>query len=149
MPSLRLPNKEKAYIPRHKILDYLLSEKHAVGKSKARFFRSLGFDESNAGELEQLYFPLTLRTPPYMVKKPKNRPCKPYMGLPYMARSGNFPVNRPYMGVGYKLAEPKEQGLLGIAQIEEIKESIASPHGTKYVLGSPNVPTNQTQEGQT
>jgi hypothetical protein len=42
-----------------------------------------------------------------MVKKPKNRPYKPYIGLPYMARSGNFPVNRPYMGVGYKLAEPK------------------------------------------
>jgi hypothetical protein len=78
MPSLRLPNKEKAYIPRHKILDYLLSEKHAVGKSKARFFRSLGFDESNAGELEQ--------------------------------------------------------GLLGIAQTEAIKESVASPHGTKYVI---------------
>jgi len=55
-----------------------LSEKYAVGKSKARFFRSLGFDESNAGEMEQ--------------------------------------------------------GLLGIAQTGEIKESIASPHGTKYVI---------------
>ena len=43
-----------------------------------------------------------------MVKKPKNWPYKPYIGLPYMARNGNFPVNRPYMGVGYKLAEPKD-----------------------------------------
>jgi len=49
-----------------------------------------------------------------MVKKPKKRPYKPYMGLPYMARNGNFPVNRPYMGVGYKLAEPKEEGRMNI-----------------------------------
>ena len=50
-----------------------------------------------------LYFPLTLRAPPYVVKKPKNRPC-----ALYIARSGDSPVNRPYMGVGCKLAEPKE-----------------------------------------
>jgi len=78
MTSLQLPNKEKAYVPRHKIMNYLLSETHAIGKSKARFLRSLGFDENTAGELEQ--------------------------------------------------------GLLGIAQTGEVKESIVSPHGTKYVI---------------
>ena len=53
MPSLQLPNKAKAYIPRRKLVDYLLSETHAVGKSKARYFRSLGFNETTVGELEQ------------------------------------------------------------------------------------------------
>ena len=78
MPPLQLPNKEKAYVPRHKIVNYLLSETHAVGKSKARFFRSLGFDENTTSELEQ--------------------------------------------------------SLLEIAQMEDVKESIVSPHGTKYVI---------------
>ncbi len=31
----------------------MLSETHAVGKSKARFFRSFGFDETNVATLEQ------------------------------------------------------------------------------------------------
>jgi len=36
-----------------KITDYLLSETHAVGKSKAKFFRSFGFDETNVGQFQQ------------------------------------------------------------------------------------------------
>jgi hypothetical protein len=70
-----------AYIPADKIMGYLLSETHAVGKSKARFFRSLGFDEATAGQLER--------------------------------------------------------ELLAIAQAQEVKESITSPHGTKYVIDGP------------
>jgi len=53
MSATCLPNRTRAYIPRNKITAYLLSETHAVGKSKAKFFRSLGFDETNAGHLEQ------------------------------------------------------------------------------------------------
>jgi len=34
---MELPNKEKAYIPLAKLKDYLLSETHSVGKSKAKF----------------------------------------------------------------------------------------------------------------
>jgi len=49
---MQLPNSAKAYIPIAKLTDYLLSETHAVGKTKARFFRSLGFDETNVGQLE-------------------------------------------------------------------------------------------------
>lgn len=49
---MELPNKARAYIPVGKILDYLLSENHAVGKSKAKFFRSLGFDEEKTNLLE-------------------------------------------------------------------------------------------------
>jgi len=50
---MQLPNKEKAYIPPDKLIGYLLSETHAVGKSKAKFFRSLGFDETTVEQLEQ------------------------------------------------------------------------------------------------
>ena len=48
-----LPNLEKAYILRKKLEFYLLSEVHTVGKSKAKFFRSIGFNETNIGALEQ------------------------------------------------------------------------------------------------
>ena len=50
---MELPNKISAYVSTSKILDYLLSETHAVGKSKAKFFRSFGFDETNAVQFEQ------------------------------------------------------------------------------------------------
>lgn len=78
MSSTQLPNKEKACVPRHKVVNYLLSETHSVGKSKARFFRLLGFDENTASELEQ--------------------------------------------------------GLVEIAQTGEVKESVRSPYGIKYVI---------------
>ncbi len=48
---MELPNKSKAYVSLEKITDYLLSETHAVGKSKARYFRSFGFDDSCTNEL--------------------------------------------------------------------------------------------------
>ncbi len=50
---MELPNKTRAYVSIGKITDYLLSETHAVGKSKAKFFRSFGFNETNAGEFEK------------------------------------------------------------------------------------------------
>lgn len=50
---MELPNKNSAFVPSEKITEYLLSESHAVGKSKAKFFRSLGFIESNIKYLEQ------------------------------------------------------------------------------------------------
>lgn len=73
-----LPNRERAYIPHEKIISYLLSQNHAVGKSKAKFFRKIGFDETNINLLEQ--------------------------------------------------------GLLKIAQNQEIMETVASVHGSKYVI---------------
>lgn len=50
---MELPNKSNAYVAISKIVDYLLSESHAVGKSKARFFRSFGFEETNIAQFEQ------------------------------------------------------------------------------------------------
>jgi len=52
---MKLPNREKAYIPSAKVKDYLLSNIHSVGRWKAKFFRTYGFDETNKGLLvEQL-----------------------------------------------------------------------------------------------
>lgn len=50
---MKLPNREKAFVPKAKIVDYLLSESHPVGGSKAKFFRAFGFNESNTDLLEQ------------------------------------------------------------------------------------------------
>jgi len=50
---MKLPNRDKAYISPEKLTDYLLSETHPVGKSKAKFLRSVGFNESNMDVLEQ------------------------------------------------------------------------------------------------
>jgi hypothetical protein len=50
---MQLPNGLQAYIPPQKLRAYLLSETHAVGKAKAKFFRALGFNETNIFLLEQ------------------------------------------------------------------------------------------------
>lgn len=50
---MKLPYKEKAYIPLEKLTKYLLSEFHPVGRSNAKFFRKYGFDETNTHILEQ------------------------------------------------------------------------------------------------
>jgi len=85
---MKLPNRESAYVPTSKLKDYLLSETHVAGKSKAKFFRLLGFNENNVNYLEK--------------------------------------------------------GLIDIAQTQEIKEEVSSPHGRKYVIDgnllTPNKP---------
>lgn len=50
---MKLPNLEQATVPEKKLTDYLLSETHAVGKFKAKFFRSLGFNETNVNLLRK------------------------------------------------------------------------------------------------
>ncbi len=50
---MKLPNKANAHIPLPKLKDYLLSETHAGGRSKAKFLRSFGFNEVNIDLLEQ------------------------------------------------------------------------------------------------
>ena len=41
---LRLPHHASAYVPLRKVRDYLLSTSHSDGRSKARYFRSRGYD---------------------------------------------------------------------------------------------------------
>jgi hypothetical protein len=50
---MKLPNAETARLDRDKLRRYLLSETHPVGRWKARFFRGIGFDESNAALFER------------------------------------------------------------------------------------------------
>lgn len=49
---MKLPNRDKAFIPRTKLVKYILSETHPIGSAKARFFRKLGFNETNVSKLE-------------------------------------------------------------------------------------------------
>jgi hypothetical protein len=50
---MKLPNRQKAYIPLDKLNNYLLSDSHLVGRIKAKLFRSLGFTQRNANDLER------------------------------------------------------------------------------------------------
>jgi hypothetical protein len=50
---MQLPNRARAYIPPSKLTEYLLSETHAVGRSKAKFFRQCGYDETRVTALER------------------------------------------------------------------------------------------------
>lgn len=49
---MKLPNRDGAYVPSRKLGDYLLSTSHPDGKSKAKFFRGFGFNDSNTHLLE-------------------------------------------------------------------------------------------------
>ena len=51
---MKLPNYNNVYIPFAKTNEYLLSETHIVGKSKAKFFRAVGFNKSNAKLLKKV-----------------------------------------------------------------------------------------------
>lgn len=42
-----IPKAEQAIVPERKVRSYLLSQVHAVGRHKARFFSTLGYDETN------------------------------------------------------------------------------------------------------
>ena len=42
---MQLPNAERAVVEDAKVRDYLLSPDHRVGRSKARFFGALGFEQ--------------------------------------------------------------------------------------------------------
>ncbi len=50
---MRLPNAEGAQVDVEKLRRYLLSQTHPIGRSKAKFFCGIGFDESNVEILEQ------------------------------------------------------------------------------------------------
>ena len=50
---MKLTNSASAYIQPNKLTGYLLSKTHPIGKTKAKFFRGLGFDETNVELLER------------------------------------------------------------------------------------------------
>lgn len=49
---MKLPYRQNAYIPKAKLTKYLLSQTHAVGRFKAKYFRALGYNESNVSLFE-------------------------------------------------------------------------------------------------
>ena len=49
---MRLPNAERAVIPREKLIGYLLSTTHPYGRHKAAFFAAFGFDATECDRLE-------------------------------------------------------------------------------------------------
>jgi hypothetical protein len=49
---MKLPRGDDAVVPLRKVTEYLLSESHPVGSSKAGFFRRLGFHDDNVRLLE-------------------------------------------------------------------------------------------------
>ena len=51
---MKLPNADKVIISREKLTDYILSETHSTGRFKARFFKTLGFNETNASFFETI-----------------------------------------------------------------------------------------------
>jgi hypothetical protein len=50
---VKLPNHESAVVPKAKIVNYLLSLTHPVGRSKAKFFMQFGFSPGSWEELAE------------------------------------------------------------------------------------------------
>ena len=50
---MSLPNSEDAYVPAEKLTGYLLSDTHTIGRAKARFFFSHGYQATAPEELER------------------------------------------------------------------------------------------------
>jgi hypothetical protein len=50
--GMKLPNSSLATVSRTKVLGYLLDDSHPRGRSKAAFFRRLGFDPADPRRLE-------------------------------------------------------------------------------------------------
>ena len=48
---MKLPNSQDALVPKDKLENYLLSEIHPIGRSKALFFKNLGYDDSDTDVL--------------------------------------------------------------------------------------------------
>lgn len=48
---MKLPNARHSHVDKSKVVDYLLSESHSDGRSKAAFFFSFGFDQTHWREL--------------------------------------------------------------------------------------------------
>lgn len=50
---MKLPYRNNAYIPKAKLTGYLLSQTHAVGRFKSKYFHTLGYDELNVSLFEE------------------------------------------------------------------------------------------------
>jgi len=62
---MNLPFQENAFVPSAKLVDYLLSPTHPVGKSKAQFFAAFDFNMTNAADLERQLIAIAQTENPY------------------------------------------------------------------------------------
>lgn len=63
-----IPDAKSAYVPHEKLSEYLLNEQHPVGGSKAKWFRSLGYDPADGGVLGHDLLTLIQTTEDYVEK---------------------------------------------------------------------------------
>ena len=63
-----IPHADTASIAPEKLTDYLLNDQHPVGRSKAKWFRSLGYDPSYPVVLEQDLLKLVRSSDAHTVK---------------------------------------------------------------------------------
>lgn len=52
---MKLPKNLEAIVPESKLAGYLLSETHSVGRTKAKYFRALGYSERNLVRLKEAF----------------------------------------------------------------------------------------------
>lgn len=50
---MKLPYRKNVYIPKEKLTAYLLSQTHAVGRFKSKYFHALGYGELNVSLFEK------------------------------------------------------------------------------------------------
>ena len=58
---MKLPGRGRAVVDPAKLRDYMLSDAHPVGRFKAAFFRSLGYDRADWERLESDLRQLAIR----------------------------------------------------------------------------------------
>jgi hypothetical protein len=85
-----LPNPSKAVIAPEKLRDYLLSPTHPIGRYKALFFRTLGYDQTSWQELES------------QLRSLLARPAEPLESTKYGTK---YAIIAPLTGLNGRMAE--------------------------------------------
>jgi hypothetical protein len=85
-----LPNSSKAVIAPEKLRDYLLSPIHPIGRYKALFFRTLGYEQSNWRQLEG------------QLRSLLARPAEPLESTEYGTK---YAITAPLTGLNGRMAE--------------------------------------------
>lgn len=70
---MKLPYRKNSIIKSEKLNNYLLSLTHQEGKSKAKFFRKIGYNESNIAEFEQVLLKIGMLNEVDAVDKKKSK----------------------------------------------------------------------------
>jgi chromatin segregation and condensation protein Rec8/ScpA/Scc1 (kleisin family) len=91
---MKLPHGDRGQVSEQKLRDYLLSLSHPVGRSKARFFRALGFDASQLDHFRSALLNLarheeveTVEATPYGTKYIVTGPLQTPTGLSPLVRT--------------------------------------------------------------